>query len=499
MKKLFRLMLLFLSVALLICAVGCTDKRDDNLDEFESLLLSTSTPAEYGDAFASAIYVVIPSYSGFELVGHAKSLADAISEKTGINTFLKSDSEPTVEGSFELLVGYTSRLISEENLSPLREDDYICRYDRGAIVLGGRSERATIEAINRFKSEILPGASYASLMSEYAYFEGYGEYAIDELTLNGFSIHEYTLVYSRDAYEIADVLLRYIGENSGYWLTTSTAESYEASGTRHIYLLLDENKGSGARISSEGGNVLLSAPDLCGLSLAVSTFISELLEDIPNNAGDCTVEGSRVLDYNVSGLDLAFGFVDNTGNLDIALTSTLGATIRKTESALICFSPTKSSLAKHVRLNAQSGHTYLEVDLGDGIVLPILYKSAEISLIETECRDGSVWINATVNDGKLWRVRIKDVSGESLVYESDEILLLSGSRLGDGHIDRIAEVTYGSSSDKVERLIYSENATCLSGESVGEYSSKNSYCGIFAMELLERYHESYIILKDALK
>ena len=168
-KYLLLIAVLTMILALAFLFTACR-KEESGLDEFEQLILSTSSPEENGEAFTNAIYVVIPHDSGFMLAERAKILADDISDKTGIKTFLKYDSEPTVDGTFELLVGYTSRLISKENIEPLRDEDYICRYDRGSIVLGGKSERSTLAAIQKFNDDILPGASYAALMSENAHF-----------------------------------------------------------------------------------------------------------------------------------------------------------------------------------------------------------------------------------------------------------------------------------------------------------------------------------------
>ena len=92
-----------------------------------------------------------------------------------------------------------------------------------------------------------------------------------------------------------------------------------------------------------------------------------------------------------------------------------------------------------------------------------------------------------------------DGSGERFYYRGDEILLLSGLILGDGNIDLIAKVKYGTTSDKIENRLYSESSVCISSESIGEYSGQNSYYGMLATRLAEKYHESFIILKDTLK
>lgn len=493
-KRLFLIVVLALALVLLFTCSSCR-KKNTSLDKFEQLVLSTSASENDGEAFASAIYVVIPSKASFELSSRAKALAETLSEKTGIETFLKYDSEPTVDGTFELLLGYTSRLISIENLGDLRDDDYICRYDRGCIVLGGKSESATIAALQRFESDILPGASHAAIMSENAHFEVYGEYEVEKPTLNGYPIYEYTILYSEKSYEIADLLQRCVQEKLGYTLSAVSIESYDSQDGRCISLVLDDSLGSAARIDCKDGDIVLSAPDLCGLSLSAATFTSELCEAVSNGTAQVTVEDSRALDYRKSGIDIAFGFADNSGGSDISFLLGLAEAIRKTDSAIICFYPTDKSLADDIILNCPTTRTPLTFDLGNGKCLPVLYNTADFSSLTAEQHDGTVWISAMAKDGKSWSIRIDDNSGEDIIYHSDEILLLSGTRLEDGKIDVLASATYGGN----ENLIYSESALCIKSETVAEYSDQNSYYGILSTELVEKYHESYVALKDALK
>ena len=495
-RYLFLIIMLLLALCLLTSCASC---KDDGLDRFEQLIVSTSSPEDNGEAFASAIYVVIPRSSGFELAARAQLLADAVAEKTGIATFLKYDSEQTVEGTFEILVGYTSRLVTKENFYTLRDGDYICRYDRGYIILGGRTEKATIEAIDKFESDILPGASYAAIMSKDAHFEVYAEHGIDEFTLNGYPIYEYTVAYCEESYEIAEVISKYVKKYSGYTLSGKQKATYDPQMSRCIWLVLDPTGDNAASIAARDGNIVLSAPDLCGLSLAAAAFTSQLGEELSNSSAHVQIEGNIVLSYATREVDISFGFVDNTGKKDFSLLMAIADSVNMSKSELMCFYPAKNSLVEYVERNCPTTHTYLAVDVENDMTVPVLYNSSAFSSVSTERRDGSVWVNATANDGKTWRVRIYDGSKKGVFYHSDEIFVLSDLRLGDGNIDRIATVKYGPQSEKIERLFYCETAVCTKSETVVEYSASESYCGMLSLEMIERYHESFIILKDALK
>ena len=497
MKRYFLLIIMLLLALCLL--TSCASCKDDGLDRFEQLIVSTSSPDDNGEAFASAIYVVIPRSSGFELAARAQLLADAVAEKTGIATFLKYDSEQTVEGTFEILVGYTSRLVTKENFYTLRDGDYICRYDRGYIILGGRTEGATVAAIDKFESDILPGASYAAIMSKDAHFEVYAEHGIDEFTLNGYPIYEYTVAYCEESYEVAEVISKYVKKYSGYTLSGKQKGTYDPQMSRCIWLVLDPTGDNAASIAARDGNIVLSAPDLCGLSLAAAAFTSQLGEELSNSSAHMQIEGNIVLSYATRGVDISFGFVDNTGKKDFSLLMAIADSVNMSKSELMCFYPAKNSLVEYVERNCPTTHTYLAVDVENDMTVPVLYNSSAFSSVSTERRDGSVWVNATANDGKTWRVRIYDGSKKGVFYHSDEIFVLSDLRLGDGNIDRIATVKYGPQSEKIERLFYCETAVCTKSETVVEYSASESYCGMLSLEMIERYHESFIILKDALK
>ena len=116
-----------------------------------------------------------------------------------------------------------------------------------------------------------------------------------------------------------------------------------------------------ASIAARDGNIVLSAPDLCGLSLAATAFTSQLGEELSNASAHVQIEGSVVLSYTTRGVDISFGFVDNTGKKDFALLMAIADAVNMSKSDLICFYPSKNSLVKHIELNCPTTHTYLAV------------------------------------------------------------------------------------------------------------------------------------------
>lgn len=498
-NKVFIIITILLAIGLLSSCSSCND--DGGLDKFEQLIVSTSSPEENREPFADAAYVVVPQNAGVELVSRAVSLAAALTEKTGVATFLKYDSEPTVSGTFEILLGYTSRLLSKENLGGLRDRDYICRYDRGCIILGGRTESATLEAIDKFESDILPGASYAAIMSKDAHFEVYAEPGDGEFSLNGHPIYEYTVAYCAESYEIAELLVRYLEERSGCALSYSQKQAYDPQTSKCIWLLLDDAGDGATGISAKDGNIVLSAPDLRGLSFAAATLLSEIGDELAASSTELTVEGSRILESTEANAEvgISFGFAGSSGEVTLDFLMDLADAINSAEDGLVCFCPVENSLAEDIRLNCPVSRTALIVEVGDGKSLPVLYRTSAFSSVSAERRDGTVRINAVTKDGRELCIRIDDHSGEPIAYEGGEILLLSGTRLGDGGVELVATAEYGSFSERVERRIYSDSVVCTDSETVAEYSDEYRYYGMLSVCLAEKYHESFIILKDTLK
>ena len=63
----------------------------------------------------------------------------------------------------------------------MKTNDYLCRWDDGALVICGRSDSATVFAIDKFIVDILPTSSQYSLMFADAHFELFNEYEIKKI------------------------------------------------------------------------------------------------------------------------------------------------------------------------------------------------------------------------------------------------------------------------------------------------------------------------------
>ena len=259
MKKLRYLALLLLIVVVADCVFSCSNKK--TVSEIESIFQEmTVEPDEETDedeegenneetekpAFADHLYVVIPKDCSAELSLRARELSKRLSDKTGIVSTLKYDNElsSAPAGACEILIGNTDRLASKNAIDVLRTDDYICRWDNGAIVICGRSDSSIFKAIDKFLSDVLPGASKYSLMSPDAHFENIIEYDISSITLNGYDLYDYVISYSEDdgelVFEQADILRSVINRKSGYLLELIEENELTDEHGKRLILSIDE-------------------------------------------------------------------------------------------------------------------------------------------------------------------------------------------------------------------------------------------------------------------
>lgn len=489
--------LLCLIFALLISTTACSDKKSDNLDEFEQLLLST----EIGESepFASVVYLVMPNDCSAELSARVRALAQKITDKTGVMSVAKYDDEALIsdEKSLTLLVGNTNMALSGENMRALRENDYIFRYDRGFFVLGGRSDISTIAAIDKFESEMLAGASNAYFVSEDAHFEEYGEYSVDALTLNGFDIYDFSFIYEDgESKRIAEILREYISRESGYLLDVTRGEIDDTS--RGIAIIIDDDMQQGsALVLSDGGKISLIAPDTYGLSVSAAKFAQMIGEAVLVNNGKLAIPVRTELSYNSQELSLSFITAGTEDQSNLGFVLDFVATVKEQNSDIICFAPLDEALAGDIRLDVPNGYELLTLSLNDGKKQIVLYKKSVFTSAVHTLEGEAAYLSLTCTDGGVWRV---------LVCEK-------GDRLSEAALSGLNAVFIGGENnapalEHIRRLesgkstynIYKGNDTDLRGElALNESLKDDSFITVCQFELVREYCTEFIFLEQTEK
>ena len=274
------LCLLILLICFSLCS--CAQPYVDDDFPFESLL-TVNPEANTAEATVKYYRVVVPGDCSSELLNAAKAFAASITEKTGIDASVVYDNE--IDGRdilvTEIVLGNADRDISSFLMKDLREGDYLCSSVEGTIVIGGKSEAATLQALERFCSELLPKATSLYLMNPDDAFTYRAEYDEPTFTLNTYDINEYSIVYSTSSGEnvsaLANKLQSLILEKSGCRINLSSDLSY--SGKKIELSLSSEGVNENtAYLIPQGKNIILRAKDTFGLSVAVRELIKYLFD-----------------------------------------------------------------------------------------------------------------------------------------------------------------------------------------------------------------------------
>lgn len=489
----------------LLCTVlfisSCGEQRSQGLEDFEEILLSTEKDTE--KPFAELLYLIIPQGCSAELTKKAQELAYKISEKTGVRTVVKYDGDDIAGGAdtAELLVGYGERLISREAMDGLREGESICRYDRGSIVLGGKDDGATIEAIERFERDILVGASYSCLMNEYAHFEILNEQTETEefhYYLNEYPINVYGIVYNcKEAEKIAERLKKGIAEKCGYVLEISSSEEEKDGFDRVIELCIDEDcEERNAFVSPIDNGVRLHARNSVGLSLAEARFEEMLLHNLNTDGNSSvTVTADRIFDYGREKLSLSYCRIRVESKLDLELANNVSQTVLKFGGDVMLLDITDPKVLRYVEMsiNENSGCAWTENK--DGRVFCAIYNKAVCEIVNLSIKEGTAILCFTANQ-KQWKM-FAPVAADNAELEKltdERFVIVSDKSLSAENAEFIGS---GEGSDQSSLYFYSDINRIPDGRlTVTEKGSGENTVTVFEVSLLQKYHFDFLSLSE---
>ncbi len=402
-----------MTLAFLSCS-----SSDGALDEYKQMLESMSDENVH-DRFADKVYVIISKSCSGELSLKAKDLADAISSKTGVDAIVKYDNEQIVFGERDmaLLLGDTCELASQEALKPLKYDDYICKWDGNSIVLGGREEAATIKSVDRFMTEILHGASSKSLMSKDAGFEKINTYAFSSVTLNGFDLYDYTLVYpdknEGGEKEYVEVFRKYIVNKSGYLLNVISDKEIDDT-TGKIISFEKNPKTSGALLDAINGNFYIKAADDYELSVITADLAESLFKDADSGKAVAWLDSHEYRCFSRK-LKICRSFTSCGDEIDLDFIATLTQMMQQTDNDIIIFEKIKPWLADYIEREGKD-YKFISVTDKSGSCYFVLYKDEIFEKCSLDICDEALVLTVKVMDEHEERRVIC-----SLVSESSKI------------------------------------------------------------------------------
>lgn len=287
-----------LVIALLIVLMGLSScEVEDELPDFSPLLsdesegLSSESDSEQEEPFATSIRIVLPEDRSIELYERAQTLGDAIAERTGIPYGIVNDkNSSTVPANvYELVIGESGHPDCALWMRGLKKDDYICAVGRYAAVIGGKSETATLLALDSFEERLLPGVTRGWFVPQGVQILEKTEYERGFVSWNGEELSNFTVVYDAVGGETllrqAEFLCEEIDRISGY-AVLCTPDRDTSSPKRFIRLLIEEELEQVVKLCPTEDGIILKAGTSLGLKKALDVFLERLFLD-EDGDGDC--------------------------------------------------------------------------------------------------------------------------------------------------------------------------------------------------------------------
>lgn len=332
-KSLSLFLLLIFCFSLILCS--CSNSNNKITDH--SAYIEGGTIED--DKMIEECNVVLPSDASPELIMGADRLALALADRFGIKSTVYYDSEPLPRftNTRFIFLGNTSYDISKFKISRFKIDDYVCVSVENDIVLGGKSSSATVSAIERFISDVLPYFDIQGAISDELSFEYHGEYLYTNITVNGHSLDDYTIAYpsAADAKEkaIAYALRDRLAKLCGAYPDIVDSR-YVASTDRTICVgSCFGDVPRDAQILSVGSNIIL-----CGDSANLIAESAEHFVELCSADTSLEIIGQAKPESQMSTLTLAAEFpVIIQGPENVADYSELFRKIKQNMPSVVCF------------------------------------------------------------------------------------------------------------------------------------------------------------------
>lgn len=379
---LFKTLCAVLFLVMLLCLVSCNSDSNDN-DAFE-ILDSLGDGYGDGDEPKAADYyrIVLSGACSADVAQKSRELELLIEEKTQIDCGVVFDTDQILhrDNVIEILVGNTSRNASALALEEMRTQDFAITIVDGSIIIGGFSDTATLAALERFISDIIPYATPQSLMREEQEFFLAHTYELDDIILNGFSIGDFSISYQNNSNastrQSALILVDLVAEKCG-----RVMKLYEESsvvGRRELIIKIDTvSDNSVAHITKSGEDIIISASTTYGLSLALERFCEMLFSDSTRVSVNASIDGDISVPYNAPKIN-AVTVISRIGatESDLAKIHDLAKKIKTGSYDVIIFADIIKDAVS--MLEYALGNEYVLADLSAGCTL--VYNSATVTL-----------------------------------------------------------------------------------------------------------------------
>lgn len=434
-KGLLRFLISIFCFSLTLCS--CSSSNDNIADH--SVYLENTT--EENGAEIKDCHIILPSDASPELIKSATRLSIELSDRFGIRSTAIYDSEPLpqLRNTRLIFLGNTSYDISALKISRLKINDFVCASVENDIVLGGKSSSATVAAIERFISDVLPYFDIQDKLSDDLCFEYHGEYLYTNITVNGYSLDDYTIAYpsaeTMKEKAIAHALRDRLANLCGAY--PDIVESrYVASADRIICVGACFGEISPeAQILSVGSNIIL-----CGESVNLIAESAEYFIELCSSDNTLEIVGQAKPESQISTVTLTAEFPTEIREVnDLYNIEELCKRIKQNLPTIVCFEiPSDTELAELSKNLTEYTHVgkglfilsraYTEISatkMSGGVLVDISigisYRCRIIAADATECTSDTV-ASSISDDIPTVIFALNDNDGSLVPNDSREIL-----------------------------------------------------------------------------
>jgi len=172
--------------------------------------------------------IIRPELASEDIMVHIRSFRSKMNDLTGDLVKLAEDWLNPIKneqpGEFEILLGNTNREETQKVLSELKYNDWAIEIVNKKLVITGHTDEKTAEAIDYFVKNFLDVAGDEKIETLtfapencYTYAD---EYMLDNMTVGGVSVKEYTVVYpafaQKSVVNCANSIAEYISTMTGF-------------------------------------------------------------------------------------------------------------------------------------------------------------------------------------------------------------------------------------------------------------------------------------------
>ena len=395
-KQIRRALLGILCFAFVISAVSCSNSADsDALAELEKLQNSQTEDTEAVGDNVSKYRVVISAGATDTIFVKALELAAAIEEKTEKTcTVVRDIDELSNDGKTgEIQLGYVDRKESKEILRLHKRDDYLCIKFSDVIVLGGKSENATVTATDKFISETLVGAEGKRIMNDGDGFEVGASYTLSSIRLCGTDFSNYGIVITNQTQEIASAFRELLANKCGAYPDISFDT---VVGVREIvFELSNGTQESFCGISYDGEDIIVSSDSVYGLSMAVYKLYDTINSSVVNGVGSVDISSPLVYSYEAEDMSVVSAAMN--GNESFAFKNALASLCTETVDII-----TLGAVSQEAWMIAESSipeeYSYEVCQLEGNMKFPVIYKKTSFDGLTVQITEDNNAIFASIGE-----------------------------------------------------------------------------------------------------